>query len=86
MKMRIIRKPSLVGNPDVFWYHAQVKRFGFWVNCRDDLLMMLRYSSDMMVQSWDTSLERVERFVDFAMHKQEMFPRSDNITIKEYET
>ncbi len=86
MKMRIIRKPSLVGNSDVFWYHAQVKRFGFWVNCRDDLFMILRYSSEMMVQSWDTSLERVERFVDFAMHKQEMFPRSDNITIKEYET
>ncbi len=85
MKMRIIRKPSLVGNPDVFWYHAQVKRFGFWVNCRDDLFMILRYSSEMMVQSWDTSLERVERFVDFAMHKQEMFPRSDNIIIKEYE-
>lgn len=86
MKMRIIRKPSITNHPDIFWYHAQVRRFGFWLNCRDDPFMLLKYSNEMMIHSWDTSLEKVEKFVDFAMHKQEMFPRSNNITIKEYET
>ncbi len=85
MKIRIIQKPSLTKNPDIHWYHAQVRRFGFWVNCRDDLFIMMRYSSDMMVQSWDTSLERVQEFVRYVMRGEEMFPKSKNIVVNEYE-
>ena len=48
--------------------------------------MMLRYSADMMLQSWDTSLERVEKFVDFVIHKQEMYPKTNNKVVAEYET
>ncbi len=86
MKLRIVRKPSLTNNPNVFWYHAQVKRFGFWIECRDDVLMMLKYSTDMMSQSWDTNLERVENFVEHAVKGKEMFPHSGNKVIKEYES
>jgi hypothetical protein len=86
MKMRIIRRPSLTNNPDIHWYHAQVRRFGIWIECRDDLFMMLKYTSEMMSQSHDTSLERVERFVEYAMRKEDMFPKSKNIVLKEYET
>jgi hypothetical protein len=84
MKMRIVQKPSLTNNPDIFWYHAQVRRLGIWVNCRDDLFMMLKYSSDMMVQSWDTNIERVESFVEHAMRGEEMFPKTKNKVVKEY--
>ncbi len=86
MKMRIVQKPSLTNHPDIHWYHAQVRRFGFWVNCRDDLFMMLKYTSDMMAQSWDTDIKRVERFVDHAMRKEEMYPKSSNTVVKEYHT
>ena len=85
MKLRIIQKPSLTKHPDIFWYYAQVRRLGIWVNCRDDLFMMLKYSADMMVQSWDTSVERVEEFVEHAMRGEEMFPKSKNKVVKQYE-
>jgi hypothetical protein len=85
MKMRIVQKPSLTNNPDIFWYYAQVKRLGFWVNCRDDPFMMFKYSADMMVQSWDTSLEKVEKFVEHAMRGEEMFPKTNNKVVAEYE-
>jgi hypothetical protein len=84
MKMRLIQKPSLTGNPEVHWYHAQVKRFGFWVDCRDDLFMMMRFSSEMMSQSYDTNMGRVESFVEYAMRGEDMFPKSKTKIIKEY--
>jgi hypothetical protein len=85
MKLRILRKPSLTSHPDIFWYHSQVRRFGIWIDCRDDPFMMYKYSAEMMAQSWDTSLERVEKFVDFVIHKQEMYPKSNNKVVAEYE-
>jgi hypothetical protein len=86
MKMRIIQKPSLTSHPDIFWYHAQVRRFGIWIDCRDDPFMMLRYSADMMVHSWDTSLEKVEKFVEHVMRGEEMYPKSNIKVVAEYET
>lgn len=84
MKMRIVQKPSLVNNPDIFWYHAQVNRFGFWLECHNDLLMTLKYSSEMICNAHDTDLSRVEKFVEYAMRGEEMFPQSKNKIIKEY--
>jgi hypothetical protein len=84
MKMRILQKPSLTNNPNVFWYHAQVRRFGFWVNCRDDLFMLLKYTGDMMSHSYDTQIERVENFVEHAMRGEEMYPKTKNIVVKKY--
>jgi hypothetical protein len=40
----------------------------------------------MMAQSWDTDIERVERFVDHAMRGEEMYPKSSNRVVKEYHT
>jgi hypothetical protein len=85
MKLRILRKPSLMGNPNVFWYHAQVRRFGIWIDCHQDPLMTLNYSMEMLAHSHDTELERVEKFVDFVIHKQEMYPHKENVVIQEYE-
>jgi hypothetical protein len=85
MKLRIIQKPSLTSHPDIFWYHAQVRRFGIWIDCHDDPFMMLRYSADMMVHSWDTNVERVEEFVEHVMRGEEMFPKTDNKVVAEYE-
>jgi hypothetical protein len=86
MKLRIIQKPSLTCHPDIHWYHAQVKRFGFWVDCRDDLVMPFVYSSQMLAQSYDLDLDVVQNFVNHVMRKEEMFPQSRNTVIAEYET
>lgn len=86
MKLRIQRRPSLLGQPNVFWYHAQINRFGIWIDCSKDLILPLKYSEEMMMQSHDTCLDRVEKFADFIMAGQEMFPSTKNIIVREYET
>jgi hypothetical protein len=86
MKLRIQRRPSILGNPNTHWYYAQIKRFGIWIDCKDDLLLQLWYSGPMLSKSYDTCLDVVEKFVDFVMAGQEMFPSQQNIIIKEYET
>jgi hypothetical protein len=86
MKLRIVQKPSLTGTYSVHWYTAQVRRFGFWIDCRDDIFMMLKFSSSMMAQSYDTSIGRVEDFIDYVMRGEDMFDKSRNKIIKEYET
>lgn len=86
MKLRIVQKPSITGVYNVNWYTAQVQRFGVWIDCRDDLWMMFRYSSSMMAQSYDISIGRVEEFIDHVMRGEDMFDKSRNRVIKEYET
>jgi hypothetical protein len=85
MKLRIQQRPSLLGQSNVFWYHAQIKRLGIWIDCNKDLILPLMYSQEMMMQSHDTCLDRVEKFIDFVLHKQEMYPAQKNVVIKEYE-
>jgi hypothetical protein len=48
--------------------------------------MMLKFSSSMMAQSYDTSIGRVEDFIDHVMRGEDMFDKSRNKIIKEYET
>lgn len=84
MKLRIIQKPSLTGNPDVFWYHAQVKRFGFWIDCRNDIILVLRYTTEMLYHDHSTDLKSVENFVDHLIRNEEMFPQIKNKVIREY--
>jgi hypothetical protein len=86
MKLRIQQRPSLMGNPRVHWYHAQINRFGIWIDCNKDLILPIKYTDEMMAHSHDTCLDRVEKFVDFLMSGQEMYPATKNIIVKEYET
>jgi hypothetical protein len=85
MKLRIVQKPSLTGTYCVNWYTVQVRRFGFWIDCRDDLWMMFKYSSSMLLQSYDTNIDRVEEFIDHVMRGEDMFAKSKDRIIKEYE-
>ena len=85
MKLRIQRRPSILGNPNTNWYYAQIKRFGIWIDCKDDLLLQLMYSCPMLAQSYETRLDIVENFVDHVLRKEEMFPTQRNVVVKTYE-
>lgn len=85
MKLRIQRRPSILGCPNIHWYHAQIKRFGIWIDCKDDLMLQLWYSGPMLAQSYETRLDIVENFVQHVMRKEEMFPSQRNMIVKEYE-
>jgi hypothetical protein len=85
MKLRIQRRPSVLGYPDTYWYYAQIKRFGIWIDCKDDLILQLRYSGPMLAQSYETRLNIVENFVQYVLRKEEMYPAQKNMVIKEYE-
>jgi hypothetical protein len=86
MKLRIQRRPSLTGNPDVYWYYSQIKRFGIWVNCYDDPILTFKYSSSMMNRAYDMHLNVVEDFVQHVLRGEEMYPTTKNTVISEYET
>ena len=86
MKLRIQRRPSILGNPNTHWYYAQIRRFGIWIDCKDDLLLQLLYSGPMMAQSYETRLDIVEKFVDHVLRKEEMFPTQQNMVVREYES
>lgn len=86
MKLRIQQRPSVLGNPYTKWYYAQIKRFGFWIDCKDDPLLQIMYSCPMMAQSYETRLDVVEKFIQHVLRKEEMYPSQKNVVIKEYET
>lgn len=86
MKLRIQRRPSILGNPYTFWYYAQIRRFGIWIDCKDDPILQLQYSCAMMAKSSDTCLDTVEKFVDHVLRKEEMYPLQRYMVIREYES
>lgn len=86
MKIRIVRTPTLTGQPNYFWYTAQIKRGPFWVDCRNDIILQMKYSIQMLEGSRDMHLERVEKTIRGILEGVELYPAHDKaVVIKIYE-
>ncbi len=87
MKLRIVRTPSVTGDPRYFWFTAQIKRGPFWIQCRNDFILQLNYSFQMLEDTRDMNLERVEAAVQALLEGEELYPPRDKaIVIKTYES